>query len=253
MTKKLFSKEVRKMKRMVIIMILTLGMVAIGFRLYCGKAQAGEGCGTWEGIPTITMKVTDRKMTYEQCLKAKEVSTCGQFLTIAITDVGKFHGDVCAGSSFGFRACQIAFAHLYPGEIPPRGDQFVVMNSERSCPTDAISYVTGARYGKGAPATGIRNKNIVFDSAIPSFSFIFSSMSTGKSIKLVSRFALPKEFMELREKTFSRKATAEEEEKFLHMGQCLSLYILTAPENEIFEIVSLPNFSWKEYKEKNVK
>jgi len=43
MTGKPFSKEVRTMKRMVIIMILALGMVVIGCMLYSGKAQAGEG------------------------------------------------------------------------------------------------------------------------------------------------------------------------------------------------------------------
>lgn len=235
------------------ILIIIIGTAALNLMVFGKRAEAGGDFGIWDGIPTITMRVTDKKMTYEQCLKEKEVSTCGRYITTSITDVGKFHGDICAGSSFGFRACQIAFANLYPGEIPPRGDQFVVMNPERSCPTDAISYITGARYGKGAPATGIRNKNLVFDSTLPSFSFIFSSMSSGKSVKLVSRFALPKDFMDLREKTLSNKATAEEEEKFHHMARCLSLYILTAPENEIYEVESVPDFSWKKYEEKNTK
>ena len=221
--------------------------VIFSFFMFVGeRAEARTDFDIWEGIPTITMGTTDKKMTYEQCIKEKKTSSCGRYLTISIVDVAKFHGDVCAGSAFGFRACQIAFAHLYPGEIPPRGDQCVVANPERSCPTDAISYITGARYGKGAPATGVRNKNLVFDSNLPTFSFIFYSISSGKSIKLVSRFALPKDFWELREKIFSRKATAEEEKKFFHMVRCLSFYILTAPESEIFEVEPLSNFSWQE-------
>ena len=150
-----------RLQRSTATVILATAIIASCFIMPGERADAGTGHGIWEGIPTITMRTSDKKMTYAQITKEKEISAGNRFITINITDVGKYHGDVCAGISFGYRACQIAFSHLYPGEIPPRGDQFVVMNPERSCPTDAVSYITGTRYGKGAPSTGIRNKNLV--------------------------------------------------------------------------------------------
>lgn len=215
--------------------------------------EAADVRDQWEGIPTITMGTTDKAPTLQEWVAGEVTSPSSRYITVTIADVGRFHGDVCAGSSFGFRASQIAFSRLYPGEIPPRGDQFVIVNPERSCPTDAISYITGARYGKGAPETGIRNKNIVFDGSLPSFSFIFSSMSTGRSVKLESRFVLPKSFMELREKVVSGKATPAEEERFSRTSRSLGLYILTAPEKEIFEVELMPAFPWKKYAEQGTK
>ncbi len=237
------KKTEKSMSKVILIIAVIIEMMFLNMEL----AQAGS-CDPWEGIPTITLRSPDKEVSYEECMK-EEGTGCigGSLITIRITDVGKFHGDVCAGSSFGFRACQVAFAYLYPGEIPPRGDQFVLMNPERSCPTDAVSYITGARYGKGAPSTGIRNDDLVFDATLPSFSFVFASMSSGKAIKLVSQFALPKEFMDLRAKVFSDQATPEEKKRFFHMGRCLSLKILTAPEKEIFTVTPLADFDWRKY------
>ena len=78
-------------------------------------------------------------------------------------------------------------------------------------------------------------------------------MSSGKAVKLKNRFPLSKEFMDLKEKVRLPEATEEDKEKFSHMSRCLSRYILTAPEKEIFEVVPLTNFSWEEYKEKEPK
>jgi formylmethanofuran dehydrogenase subunit E len=231
----------------------TMALLALSTWSAAVTVQAAEGCNQWEGIPTITMRTSDKALTLQECLTGEITSPAGRYITIGIADVGSFHGDVCAGSAFGFRATQIAFSRLYPGEIPSRGDQFVIMNPERSCPTDAVSYVTGARYGKGAPETGIRNKNIIFDGSLPSFSFIFSSMSTGRSVKLISRFVLPKTFMDLREKVVSGKATPSEEERFSRTSRSLGLYILTAPEKEIFEVESMPSYPWKKYADQGTK
>jgi len=251
------------MKRMVIIMILTLGMVAIGFMLYCGKAQAGEGCGTWEGIPTITLKLPGQETTPPQMLPGKkeplgkgghaegghhypwEIKT----ITLGIEDFEKYHGGIGPGNALGFRACQIALAHLYPGEIPPRKDQFVVLGSEKDCPADAVTYITGARYGKGA--LGAFNGNLAFDQTVGAFNFIFASTTTGKAVKLINHFEWPQEFKELHAK--GKILTPEEQAKSEHITRYLSRYILTAPENEIFEIIPITDFNWKAYKEQYLK
>jgi len=54
----------------------------------------------------------------------------------------------------------------------------VVSGSERDCPADAATYITGARYGKGAEKAF--NGNLVFDESLGAFNFIFASMSNGK-------------------------------------------------------------------------
>ena len=67
----------------------------------------------------------------------------------------------------GYRACQIALSRLYPGEIPPRGDQFVVSGSNKACPADSVSFITGARYGKAS--NDAFNGNLAFDESVGFF------------------------------------------------------------------------------------
>ena len=83
----------------------------------------GSGGGPWcLGWNTHDYHEDRRQDPYVmiKLLKERDPSSSGRFINIGITDVGKYHGDVCAGISFGYRACQIAFARLYPGEIPPQ-------------------------------------------------------------------------------------------------------------------------------------
>lgn len=238
-------------------LISTLKIIAISFitaiaLFLSSSGTAGDNCSIWDGIPTITLGYPDREEKYEQCINNKGPQ-CPRSsgVTISINDLGKFHGDICPGISLGYRACQIALFQLYPGQVPLRGDQFVVSGAQRPCPTDAITYITGSRYGNGRDS--FLNGNFIFDKNLGDFSFIFASMSSGKAVKLVSRFPLPKEFMDLKEKVRLQNATPEEKERFSYMGQCLSLKILTAPEKEIYEVIQLTDFSWEKYQEKNAK
>lgn len=205
--------------------------------------------GLWEDMPTITLRVpgkTDAAWKGACCQVKGDLKglkyDCGKYMTLTISDMEKYYGDVGPGLALGYRACQIAFAHLYPGEIPPRGDQFIV-GALSSCPADPISFITGVRYGKDVPE--VFNGNLVFDKKIESFSFIFASMSNGKAFKLICRYKLPQEFLDLMELKKSDPAAVE---KFWNMAHCLSRYILTAPAGEIYEVTPLPNFSWKEYR-----
>jgi formylmethanofuran dehydrogenase subunit E len=238
-------------KKALIVLVMS-AITAIAPLCIFSSATAGDSGDSWEGIPSITLRYPDREKGYEQCIK-QQGHQCPRSngVTISITDLGKFHGDVCPGISLGYRACQVALSYLYPGEIPPRGDQFVVSGAERPCPTDAITYITGSRYGK--MTNGILNGNFVFDKSIGDFSFIFASLSSGKAVKLVSLFPLPKEFMDLKEKVRLPDASPEEKERFSDMGRCLSLKILTAPEKEIYEVVPITDLSWKKYMEKDPK
>ena len=246
------------MKRMVISMILVLGMVALSFMVYNVQAQAGEGCGIgkWEGIPAITLRLPGEQgadVGQEKGNKQKEGKhhcACYKGITVGIGDLEKYHSGegIGPGVALGYRACQIALAHLYPGEIPLRGDQFVVSGSERDCPADAVTYITGARYGKGAEKAF--NGNLVFDETLGAFNFIFVSMSNGKVVKLTSKFQFPKEFIELKEKS---KTDPEAKERSFKLTDCLVRKVLTASESEIFEVTAMPECSWKDYKAKYLK
>lgn len=252
------------MKKMVLIMILALGMIAIGFMVYSGKTQAGKDCGTWDGITTITLKLPGQETIPPQMTPGKKellekkghgegghhYSPGGmKTITLSIEDFEKYHGGIVPGNALGFRACQIALAHLYPGEIPPRKDQFVVSGSEKDCPADAITYVTGARYGKGA--LGAFNGNLAFDQTVGDFNFIFAGMTTGKAVKLLNRFEWPQEFKALHKK--GKILTPEEQAKSEYLTRFLSRYILTASEKEIFEVIPIADFNWKTYKDQYLK
>ncbi|HPD61117.1 MAG TPA: formylmethanofuran dehydrogenase subunit E family protein [Thermodesulfobacteriota bacterium] len=227
------------------------------------KARAGS-CGKWEGIPTITLKLPGQEIIPSRMTPGKKEPlgkgghgeeghhySQGEMktVTLSIEDFEKYHGGIGPGNALGFRACQIALAHLYPGEIAPRKDQFVVSGSEKDCPADAVTYVTGARYGKGA--LGAFNGNVAFDQNVGDFNFIFASMSNGKVVKLINRFEWPQEFIELHKK--GKTLTPEEQTKSEYMTRCLCRYILTAPEKGIFEVIAITDFNWKAYKEQYLK
>ena len=249
--------------------VFKIGVVVCGlaFCLFALGAwdHALAGCKGLDGVPTITMKVPDKGAgpAMKDCMKKCDKKEgerpcgkgmdgcnkpCGKYITLGIKDVKKFHGEICPGVALGYRACQIALPQLYPGEIAPRGDQFVVSGVARACPADSVSFITGARYGKAS--NGAFNCNLAFDDSVGKSSYIFASMSSGKAIKLNSKFEFPKEFEEARAK---KDTDPEAKAMFLKMGKCLSQKILTAPDKEIFEVTPVSDFDWKAYKESYLK
>lgn len=242
--------------------VTIVGVMAVFVAAGMGSAHAG-GCKGLKNMPTITMKLHVDDKTKKECARKdklpgenapcpgkKEGCSCRsvETITVDMNDVTAFHGHLCPGSSLGYRACQIAFAHLYPGEIPPRGDQFVVSGAARACPNEAISFITGARYGKASE--GILNGNMAFDKTLgdKNMTFIFASMSTGKAVKLISTFEWPKEFGEMKAK--AEAGDPEAKETLEYMTRCLSKKVLTASESDAFTVTPVTDFSWKEYKEK---
>lgn len=219
-----------------------------------GGVHAGGHGDKWEGVPTITLQVPGKKDTLK-CQKPGEATQAERHhhegidnITLGFGDLEKYHGHVCPGIALGYRATQVALAHLYPGEIPPRGDQFVVSGILRACPADGISYVTGARYGKGSE--GAFNGNLAFDKTIGDSSFVFASMTTGKAVKLTNVFEYPKEMEELKTK---KDTDLEANARYEAISRCVAIRMLTAPEKEVFEVKPLSDFSWKEHKQKYLK
>jgi len=254
---------------------ITISFIALLFFCFLPwvtKVLAG-GCGKWEGIPTITLKLPGQTKPQHKCEKGKEGAQpqgakdakvkeghhscmkekcqgCGRIenVTLGFGDLEKYHGHLCPGIALGYRATQVALAQLYPGEIPPRGDQFVVCGTPRACPADAISYLTGARYGKGSE--GAFNGNLALDKSIGASCYIFAGMSTGKAIKLTTIFQFPKEMEALKAK---KDTYPEANAQYEAMSRCMIIRILTAPEKEVFQVTPLNDFSWKEYKDKYLK
>ena len=244
-----------------------IGMVFFSGIILTSDVRAG---GDWDGIPTITLflegktddgqsrckkecaKKSDdeqgaegKKGCAQKCTKEASAHKTGKYITIGIGDLEKYHGGVGPGIALSYRACQIAFAALYPGTIPPRKDQFVVSGSEKDCPGDVVTYITGARYGKGAEKAF--NGNLVFDERVGMFSFIFASISSGKAVKLTSKFEFPEKFLELNKK---KDTDPEASAQFQHMAKCIAKKVLTSPDNELYEVTEMTDFSWKECKEK---
>lgn len=230
------------MKAIKIGLVFTISIVALFFMFSTVNVAAHIGCGCFEGIPTVTLRIPGIEKAHH--------GHSGN-ITIGIEDIDKFRGSVGPGVALGYRACQIALSRLYPGEIPPRGDQFVISGSTKPCPVYAISYITGALYGKGS--SGILNGNLAFDKSIGEFCFIFARMSDGKAIKLTKTFKFPEDFMELRSKLKDKGTTPEEKKNCFKRFRSLSLEILTIPEGDVFEVTTLRDFSWKKYKEKYLK
>jgi formylmethanofuran dehydrogenase subunit E len=258
--------------RRVFMGITFIALLSFCFLPLVTKALAG-GCGKWDGIPTITLKLSGQEKPQHKCEKGKEsvqpqcakdekgkqghhecmkegYHHCATIenSTLTFGDLEKFHGHVCPGIALGYRATQVAVAQLYPGEIPLRGDQFVVCGTPRACPADAISYLTGARYGKGSE--GAFNGNLAFDKTIGDSCYIFASMSTGKAIKLTTTFQFSKEMEALKAK---KDTDPEANAQYEAMSRCVTIRILTAPEKEVFAVTPVSDFSWKEYKEKYLK
>ena len=213
--------------------------------------QALAGCcDKWEGIPAVTMKVPgqaksqgakNEKSKQEGCKHAENV-------TLGFGDLEKYHGHICPGIALGYRATLVALAHLYPGEIPPRGDQFVVSGIPRACPAEAISYITGARYGKGSE--GAFNGNLALDKSIGDSCYVFAGMTSGKAIKLTTTFQFPKEIEALKVK---KNTDPEAKAQYETMFRSTLTQILTAPEKEVFTVTPMEDFAWKEYKENYLK
>lgn len=234
-------------------------LIASGIALNMAFAAAGEAraagrSGAWNDLPTITLRlpgktdpqwkeVCGQEITAGKTApdKRKNAACNDKYLTLSIPDMEKYYGDVGPGLALGYRACQIAFANLYPGEIPPRGDQFVVTGLS-SCPADPISFITGVRYGSGSK--GMFNGNLVIDEKIEPFSFIFASMSNGRAFRLTCKYKLPQNFLDLMNLKKSDPAAVD---PFWTLAHCLSRAILTAPANELYEVTPLPGFSWKAY------
>lgn len=256
--------------------VIRIGVVICSFAFCLFGLAAWDyvdaGCKGWEDIPTITVKLPDKGETRckkdcrkqqspckKQCPKKNTANPCGinkegfyqpcgKYLTIGVNDIERFHGNIGPGVALGYRACQIALSQLYPGEIPPRKDQFVVSGSAKACPADSVSFITGARYGKGSNQAF--NGNLAFDKSVGAFSFIFASMSNERTVKIKSKFTFPKQFLELKKKM---NTDPEAKAMFFKMARCLSRQILIAPEKEIFEVTPLSDFYWKDYKENYLK
>ncbi|MDY6972668.1 MAG: formylmethanofuran dehydrogenase subunit E family protein [Thermodesulfobacteriota bacterium] len=216
--------------------------IALSLSVFLADAVAGGCGGCLKGIPTITLR--NPKMEGIQQVSCSNIK-------VGIKDIKRFHGSVGPGIALGYRACQIALSHLYPGEIPPKGDQFVVSGSTKACPAEAVTYITGAWHGKGSK--GILNGNLAFDESIGEFCFIFASISTGKAIKLTKKFDFPKGFKELKSKLRDKDTPPKEKKKCLKEFNSVSIDILVAPEKDVFEVTPLPGFSWKDFKKTYMK
>jgi len=216
------------------LLVLVVAGAAFGFWMTSG--HAGDLVTWWDEVPPVTV------------LDQKDIgcnSTTG-IKTITAMDVARFDGHFCPGIATGFRATQIVFERLFPGEVPRRGDMFVVSGSNLG-PVPAIEYITGTRYGP--PMGGVFKGNLVVDPGIGRESFIFVRISTGEAYKLTTKLGIPPDEMKiLHPKVAGGTANEEETVVLYEMARRWAFNVLTMPENEVFEIEKLNGYDWQKVK-----
>lgn len=97
----------------------------------------------------------------------EEISLLGEDLR----KVGEFHGHVCPGLIYGYRAAKAALSALGPRSAD---EELVAIVENDSCAVDAIQVLTGCSFGKG---------NLIFRDFGKSV-YTFLSRDTGRGVRI---------------------------------------------------------------------
>ncbi len=139
----------------------------------------------------------------------------------------EFHGHVCAGLAFGYRAARAGLRELGARRAPD--EELVAVVETDACGVDAVQVVTGCTLGKG---------NLLYrDYGKPVYTF--GRRDLGKAVRVVVRgeaWSLDEDFQRLREKVRSQAAAPEDQERFRAKQIEVAAKILEAPEDQILKI-----------------
>lgn len=159
------------------------------------------------------------------------------FFDLALDDVGKYTGHVCAGITSAFIMTKKALAQLYPnGEIPVRGEIRVAV----SAPTDhleVVSYITGIRAEEEKDAT--KGPDLVVDPSLQgeegTVAMVFIRKDNGKMVKTTfnkKKLFGPEKIAQtttLKEKILKGKASKQEQELFAETVQAIVKKLIENP------------------------
>jgi formylmethanofuran dehydrogenase subunit E len=148
----------------------------------------------------------------------------------------EFHGHICPGLAFGFKAAMIALKEL--GVERARDEELIAVVENDACGVDAIQVVTGCSLGKGNLIYRDFGKQV----------YTFGNRKTGEAVRVATRPGImdrDPEHRMLFAKIMANEATPEEREKFWEMHHSLSQFVLNMAEDEFCEVKKV-DFSFPE-------
>lgn len=139
-----------------------------------------------------------------------------------------FHGHICGGLAFGYKASKAALEWLE--ENRARDEELVVIVENDACGVDAVQVLTGCTFGKG---------NLVYKD-YGKLAFTFFSRKTGKGVRISPKFrpaaGMSEEQKKLFEKQRNNIATQEELTRLKALIIKKAFEILEKPADELFLI-----------------
>ncbi len=143
-------------------------------------------------------------------------------------EVAAFHGHICPGLAFGYRAAEYAKQCLNTGRSAD--EEMVAIVENDACMIDAIQYVTGCTMGKG---------NMIFrDHGKPVYTFMLRNGEKAVRIAQRTAFSLDTLFPEaedIRKRMAADMATDADRKQMKNIRSAMIEKILTAPPDEIYE------------------
>ncbi|WFN33908.1 FmdE family protein [Methanogenium sp. S4BF] len=143
-------------------------------------------------------------------------------------EVAIFHGHVCPGLAFGYRAAEYAKECLNTGRSAD--EEMVAIVENDACMIDAIQYITGCTMGKG---------NLIFrDHGKPVYTFILRNCEKAVRIAQRNSFSLDALFPEagdIHARMNAGTATDADRARMQEIRSAMIGKILTAPLDEIYE------------------
>ena len=124
-------------------------------------------------VPDVSIKLIEPQYVFFGMSETGKVE-------VSLADVSKFHGHLCGGVAFGFRAAQVGLKILYGDKLPVRGEVRVYTSMDK-CPADVLCFITRARTNFGGSAS--RN-DLVLDPKSKKKYFKFVHKKTGKTVIL---------------------------------------------------------------------
>jgi len=143
-------------------------------------------------------------------------------------EVARFHGHICPGLAYGYRASEYAKECLNAGRAAD--EEMVAIVENDACMIDAIQYITGCTMGKG---------NLIFrDHGKPVYTFMLRNGEKAVRIALKPAFSmdsLSPETEDIQKRITAGTATAADHERMQELRTEMIEKILTAPLDEIYE------------------
>jgi len=143
-------------------------------------------------------------------------------------EVAVFHGHICPGLAYGYRASEYAKECLATGRAAD--EEMVAIVENDACMIDAIQYITGCTMGKG---------NLIFrDHGKAVYTFMLRNGEKAVRIALRASFGMENLFPEVGDihaKMAAGTATAADNARMQEIRSEMIEKILTAPLDEIYE------------------